>query len=189
MCGPAIPYIIMAVTAAAKGVSDYQQGQYANKVANYNARTMDNSAIQTRNKGVEAENAHREKVQQLISNQRAAIGANGVDLNSGSPLQLQQDAELMGNVDALRIRSNYSEAADALNDKAVLTRAEGAASKKAGIRSIITGGVQAAGQMYQGGVAGGWYDQKSAINSSTVFDSPSGTAQSSWLSQPNTAMA
>jgi len=93
----------------------------------------------------------------MKANQRVALGANGVDLNSGSPLQLQEDTELMGNVDALRIRSNYTDEAQNLNDKATLVRSEGAMAKSAGNKAFTTSLIMAAG-----GVAAGWYSAGSA---------------------------
>lgn len=159
MCDPMTLAVVAGVVTVAKGYAAKQQGAYTNDVAKYNARNIDNQSIQTRNKGVEAENVHREKVAQMKANQRAALGANGVDLNSGSPLQLQEDTELMGNVDALRIRSNYTDEAQNLNDKATLVRSEGAMAKSAGNKAFTTSLIMAAG-----GVAGGWYSPTSSAN-------------------------
>lgn len=185
MCDPMTIGIIAGVAGVMKGYAAKQQGAYTNDVAKYNARNIDNQAIQTRNKGTEAENVHREKVAQMNANQRVALGANSVDLNSGSPLQLQEDTEMMGNVDALRIRSNYTDEATNLNDKANLVRSEGAMAKKAGNRAFNTSLLMAAGS-----VGAGWYSASSSLNTSSMVDSaPVVTApvidgMPSWLDQP-----
>jgi hypothetical protein len=157
MCNPAvIPYVIAAVAAIGAGYAAKQKGEYDDGVAKYNARNLQNDAIKTRNKGTEEENAHREKVRQLISQQRATLGAAGVDLNSGSPLQMQTDAALLGEVDALKIRSNYGEAAKSLDDQSNLTLNMGAEAKRAG-NSQFANSIFGAGS-----VAANWYTKKSS---------------------------
>ena len=143
MCDP-----VTALTVGAtlySGIQKYQQGKYENDVAKYNARQSENEAVRTRNAGVEAENIHREKVAQLISQQRAAAGAGNVDIDSGTPLRLVTDAESIGNADALRIRGNYEDRAKAMDDQAKLTLTEGKNAKKQGrtglATSILTAGV------------------------------------------------
>jgi len=168
MCSPAvIPYVIAAVAAVSEGYSQQQEGKFKNNVAKYNARNLENEATQTRNKGTEEENAHREKVQQLISQQTATIGASGIDINSGSPLQMQTDAATMGEVDALRIRSNYGDAANALSDKANLVLSEGAYAQSAGNRAFGNSILAGAGKLYDS-----WYTPTSAAkigNSTTTM--------------------
>jgi len=176
MCDPMTLAVVAGVSTVMKGYAAKQQGAYANDVAKYNARNIDNQAIQTRNKGTEAENVHREKVAQMKANQRVALGANGVDLNSGSPLQLQEDTELMGNVDALRIRSNYTDEANNLNDKASMVRSEGAMAKSAGNRAFNTLLLTAAG-----GVAAGWYTAGSSLNAGSEISGYTGADYSKWV--------
>jgi hypothetical protein len=145
MCDPIT--ISSVGVALYSGMQKYQQGKFEEGVAKYNARQTENEAVRTRNAGVEAENIHREKVAQLISQQRAAAGASNVDLDSGTPLRLVTDTESMGNADALRIRGNYEDKAQAMDDQAKLTLAEGRNAKKQGkiglATSILTAGVGA----------------------------------------------
>jgi hypothetical protein len=162
MCNPAvIPYVMAAVAA----YGSYEQGRQAKKTSRYNARVMENEAIRTRNKGTDEENRHREKVQQLISQQRATLGASGVDIASGSPLQAQTDAELLGEVDSLRIRQNYSDSARAIDEKAKLTIAEGNSAYRKG----VIGAVTAIGGAVAGNVSNSWYTpQSSAVTTTTT---------------------
>lgn len=157
MCSPAaIPYIVMAVAAAAESYSQYEQGKFQEGVAKYNARQSENEAVRLRNKGTEEENKLRRNTAEIISNQRAAAAASGVDVDSGSVLQLQEDSALLGEVDALRLRQNFEDQAVSLEDQADLSRAQGKNARKQGKMSLITGGLMAAsyGAQAQGAGAG-----------------------------------
>ena len=163
MCNPAA--VVIAVTVAAAAFSADQQvkqGKFQEDVADYNARVAENEAEATRNAGVEAENAQRRKTAQLLAKQRAQLGAANVDLSSGSPLQIQQDTELFGEVDALRVRSNFEGRADALNTSADLTESQGefaaAAGKGAATGTLLQGAASATGTA----VDAKWFTSESA---------------------------
>jgi len=130
--------IMTGVSMVAQGYQAKQQGNYENDVAKYNARVTENEAKQVRNKGVEAENIKRQETAQLASQQRAQLGAAGVDIDSGSAADIQQDTHSLGEADARRIRSNFSLQANSLDTKASLIRADGLAKKKAGNSSFLT---------------------------------------------------
>lgn len=138
---------------AASAVSSIQQGKFQKGVAKYNAQVARNTATQTRNQGVEAEVAKRQQTKQLISQQRAALGASGVELDSGSALQLQEDAERIGEVDALRIRSNFSRRADSIDQSAVLESRQGDFAQRAGFNRAASTAITGASSF-----ASKWYD-------------------------------
>lgn len=144
------------VATALSAYSSVQQGEQAKDVAQYNAREQENQATQTRNKGVEEENIHRQKVAQLRARQRAQLGANNIDIDSGSAIDLQEDTQLLGEVDALRIRRNYSDQAEQMERQAELTRIQGDKAQKAGyINATATVlGAIAGGMMGGGGSTG-----------------------------------
>lgn len=164
MCNPAAYWAVAAVTA----YSSYEQGQQQKKTNRYNARVLENEAIRTRNKGTIEENKHREKVQQLIAKQRATTAASGVDVNSGSPLQLQEDAALLGEVDALTIRQNYQDQAVAKDNRGDLLNIQGDNAVRSGtIGAISTLGSASFGNA-DAGVSSVWYKQDSAANQTTT---------------------
>lgn len=172
MCDPVSVGIALVVTSQVmQGYAAKQQGEFQNDVAKYNARQLENEATRTRKKGTEEEIRLRDKTAQLTSLQRAQLGAAGVDVGSGSALALQEDTALLGEADALRIRSNFAEAATSIEDQASITRAEGRAAKKAG-QSAFVGSILGAA----GAVAGKWYtpssSQSIALNTRTQFGSP-----------------
>ena len=169
------PMTIMMVTAAVmQGYAAKQQGDYAHDVANYNAIMSENEATRTRNKGVEEEITHRNKVNQLISRQRAQSAASGVEVNSGSAMLLQTDSEIVGNADALRIRSNYQDRADVLDDRGTLLRSEGDAARDAGRTAFATSLFKAAGSAAGSGVADKWFTSDSAAMSGFQGDITNG---------------
>lgn len=158
MCDPVtIAATATAMATVAQGYQAKQMGEYQNDVARYNARQTENEATRVREKGTEEEIKHRNKVEQLVSRQRATLGSAGVDINTGSAMDIQEDALIMGEADALRIRSNYSDQAEAMEGQAALTRDQGKMAERAGNNAFYTSLLSAGGQ-----VAGSWYTPKSA---------------------------
>lgn len=176
MCDPATAYVALTAFTAISGANQaYQQGKYEQGVANYNARVLENQAQEVRNQGNEAENAHRQRVAELVSKQRAQLGASGVSLDSGSPLQLQEDAYTLGEADALRIRGNYTDKVNSLNTEATLTREQGKYAKSAGrnaaIGSLLKGGAAILGA----GLADKWFTANSSANMATNLNGTTAT--------------
>ena len=153
MCDPvSIAATASVATTLAQGYQAQQMGEYQNDVARYNARQTENEATRVRQKGTEEEIKQRNKVEQLVSRQRATLASSGVDINTGSAADLQEDALVMGEADALRIRSNYMDQAESMETQAELTREQGRMAERAGdnafYTSILTGGGQVASSWY-----------------------------------------
>jgi len=165
MCEPATIMAVTAVVSAGFAANQQiKQGKFQESTAEYNARVAENQAEETRNAGVEAENIQRKKTAELLSKQRAQLGAANVDLSSGSALQLQEETEALGEADALRIRSNFEGQAGALNTGADLTAASGQFAESAG-KSAATGTLlSGAGKVIGSGVADKWFTPTSAAS-------------------------
>lgn len=123
MCNPQAAVAVVTLLFSAN--QQVQQGKFAKGTAEFNERIAENEAQETRNVGNERENIQRRKTAELLSKQRAQLGASGLDLGSGSPFDLQQDTQLLGEIDAKRIRSNTDSQVSALNQQAGLTRSQG----------------------------------------------------------------
>lgn len=163
MCDPVTIATVMAVTATvSQGYAAKKQGKYQNQVAKYNARVQENEAEETIAKGVEEENIQREKTAKLLARQRAELGASGVGLTTGSPLDIQEETELLGEVDALRIKSNFQKRAVSLGQQAELTKATGEAAESTGKQEFASSLLQAGGQFLSSGVADKWFTPDSA---------------------------
>lgn len=138
--------------SALSAKSAIDQGNYQKGVSRYNTQVARNKAQEVRNQGNEAEVKRREQTNQLLSQQRARLGASGVDMDSGSALALQEDTTRIGESDALRIRSNYDSQVNALTTGAELTQGQGDLAQRAGFntaaRSLIEGGSTFASKFY-----------------------------------------
>jgi len=171
MCNPvAIAYVAVTIASAAASAKQQRaQGKFQSGTAKFNARQAENQATQTRNKSVIEENKSRRSTAELVSKQRARLAASNVDVDSGSALQLQEDSALLGEVDALRIRSNLESQAASLDDQAALTLQSGEFAEQAG-KNQATGtllsaaGTIAGNKQVAGAVNSKWYAQDSAIN-------------------------
>ncbi|MCW3657539.1 hypothetical protein K6L27_05075 [Burkholderia cenocepacia] len=106
----------LAMTAVSTAMSAYgasQQAaatasadQYQAEVARINQRLSGQYAQQAIDDGENKVAAKQQQTSGLIGAQRAAMAANGVQLDSGTPLRLQEDSAQLGAVDALTIRNN-----------------------------------------------------------------------------------
>jgi len=179
MCEPAT-IGLMALTA----FSGYQQRAQAREQASYernaaeiNAVNLENQATKVRNKGVEEENMKRREIAQLLGRQRAQLGASGVVTDSGSALQLQEDTAMLGEEDALRIRSNYDDEASSLEQSATNTRYDGdfkaSQTKAAGNAAFTSSLLGAASKGLP--VASKWYSSTSAAKTSITPSKNFGT--------------
>lgn len=167
MCGPvtAVVTAVQAAAAVAQGFQRRQQGRFQQDVARFNARQQENEATLTRRRAVEEETEQRRATAELISRQRAVLGAAGVDVEFGSALQLQQDAAALDEIEARRIRSNIGLQAESLEQQAEITRAEGTAARRAGDVAFGTSILGAAGRIadspFGERVAGKWFNRRS----------------------------
>lgn len=161
MCDPVTALVVGgSVLSAGSAIS---QGRAARNTSVFNARLAENEATRTRNKAVEQENEQRRRTAELISRQRTQLAANNLDLNSGSALQLQEDAALIGEVDALRIRNNFNDQASALDQEASLSISSGRAKQQSANLSAVGSLLTSAGA-----VASKWYTPQSSLNSATI---------------------
>lgn len=177
MCSPTLILAsavgLKAVSAVSTAYAQREQGKYAKGVAEYNARVTENEATRTRNVGTERENQVREQTAQLIGQQRAQLGASGVDIGTGTPLKLQETAETLGEVDALRVRRTFGEKATSLETQAEFTREQGKAAEQAGkqqaVGTLLSGAASIGLMFASGGVADKWFTAGSAANSGTAL--------------------
>lgn len=106
--------------AGMSAISQYQAGKYNAAVAqNQQVIAQNNQILAQRNQNIAKQNAdlaleqgqaqeqaQRQKTAQMIGAERAAMGASGVDLGSGSALSVQTSTAETGELDALTIRNN-----------------------------------------------------------------------------------
>ncbi len=135
---------MMAAGQALQVFGTIAGGNEADKVAGRNANIMDRQADTVRQTTQGREEILRQRTARTLSDQRAALLANGVDTSTGTAAigiaQNTYDAEL----DALTLRYEGLMQAQGINDQAKLVRREGKMAKK-------QSRVSAAGQLLEAG--------------------------------------
>ncbi|WP_156948444.1 virion core protein, T7 gp14 family [Marinobacterium jannaschii] len=135
--------------------AQYDSGKYNQAVANNNAIIANRMADDALERGKVEESQHRKKVEALKGSQRAAMAANGIDLDSGSALDILGDTAEMGEYDALMIRSNAQRDADGYRNQGVNYRAQGAMAKHQGntgaMSTLLGTASSVSGKWSQGG--------------------------------------
>jgi hypothetical protein len=140
---------LTAATAASflmTGYSQYQQGQYQKDLGNYNAKVDEIKATQALEAGVAAEDAHRAKVRQMIGQQRAGMGASGVEVDSGTFGDILADSAAQGEMDAVAHRTNAMREAWGYRESAKQSAAEGKWAGRSGamnsLGTLLSGSLQ-----------------------------------------------
>lgn len=169
MCEPGT--LMMAATVITGGIQAYgqiEQGNAAYEAAQYqaqvernNAISERNKAIQERQKGEQEATQKRREVARIIGQQRANVGASGVEM-TGSPLDVLEDTALQGALDVAMIRHNAEIrardrefSAQNFDAQSELTMMSGRAARRAGMISalgtVVSTGSSVAGQWQQNG--------------------------------------
>lgn len=136
------------------------QGQYHQRIAEWEARLAELQAEDAVKRGREAEGRYRQGIKQTIGSQRARLAAQGIAIDDGSALDVQAETAEIGELDALTIRNNATREAFGYKTEAMSARMGGESAMAAaqgearGLRNaawgtLLTGGAQMYGQ-YQG---------------------------------------
>jgi len=124
----------------AKMQGDIQKSQYE-----ANARMANLQAEDAIKRGDKEALAHKKKVRQLIGAQRAALAAQGIEVDSGSALDVQMDTAALGGEDILTIKNNAWREAWGYRVQAEDYRNKGTWAKMSGRNearnTLLTGGM------------------------------------------------
>lgn len=185
MCEPntiAIASMVASGVGTVMQMSAQSQAASAQRAqANYQAQVADNNRITAERLAVDAEQRgeievrrHRQQVEQLKGRQVAALAASGVDVASGSPLDVLADTAGLGALDQQTIRDNAAreawqhrvQAGNQQNQANLLRfQADNTASGAAG--TLLTG---------IGGVADKWWRYRTLTAPGTAGSPATGTA-------------
>lgn len=134
-----------------------RQGQAASESASYQSTIAANNAkIATQNasfQGAEGDaNAAAKELQTRgkVGAITAAQGANGLDVNSGSAVDVRQSAAELGQLDAMTIRSNAARAAYGYQTQATSDQAQSALDKSTAKNDATAGYISGAGTLLSG---------------------------------------
>jgi hypothetical protein len=125
---------IAAAAAGAAGLVGYKgsmaSAKAARQTAEYNAKVKEQEAILLQRAKTEEEKNLRQQSERLISKQRVATAASGIQM-SGSPMQALADTYFNTEYDALKIQYASEVEQTRMMSAATLIRAEGAARSRA----------------------------------------------------------
>ncbi len=145
---------IMGASAVMSLLGAFNQSKATNENASYqqsvyesNARMAEIQAMDAVKRGDTASKETQARAKRLIGSQRAALAAQGQDLETGSALQIQQDTAEIGAADALTIRNNAWREAWGYQSQAEQYRTQSifsgmTASNNSG-NTLLTGGLNA----------------------------------------------
>lgn len=149
MCAPlaALAAGAALVGAGVSAVGQIASGQYNAAVDRQNAANLDYAAADATTRGDIAANQKRSDTQRVIGAQRA--GMSGVDLSTGSSLDVLVGTAGIGEQDALTIQNNAAREAWGYKTQANYARNQARFSKSQGYfgaaSTILTGSLQAQG--------------------------------------------
>lgn len=146
MCEPAT--IAMVGAAAISAYSSYSQGKFQKEMGERNATLAEWQANDTLERSAIAQDQQRAKTRQIIGAQRAAEGASGAQVDSGSFGLLTEQTAEMGERDVQTIRSNALKEAWGYGVQAQDSRAQGDMAAKAGTMQAAGTLLGAAGKAY-----------------------------------------
>lgn len=115
-----------------KFVSSILGGNAAKKAADYNAQVSEQLAQDALDKGRADEQMYRQGVKTLMGAQRADFAGQGVEVDTGSPVDVRADTAYLGEQDAQQIRLNAQREAWGYRAQAQSERMQGSAAQRQG---------------------------------------------------------
>ncbi|MFJ3117821.1 hypothetical protein ACIPI6_14900 [Pseudomonas protegens] len=149
MCAvAAIPFIAMGASALLSAQQSQAQGAATAAASEQNAAYANKAADDAIARGSFESDQQRLQTRAAIGSQRAGFAANGVDVNSGSAANIQDDTAALGELDALTIRNNAAREAWGYRTQAeqnLLAAKNAKSSARAGMfGSLLSAGAQGA---------------------------------------------
>ena len=146
--GLPIAAILMGLSAGMQYVQQRRQGKYEARQQDINASMADRQAADAIARGAEAAGRVKRDTKQLIGSQRVALAGQGIDIDTGTAGDLQDDAAHLGELDRLQVLHNAQREAfgfqvDAANSRAGAETTR-TATRNAGRTTLLT----AASQLY-----------------------------------------
>jgi len=107
MCWMALIPVAISLVGGMMGAQNAkQEGAFNAGMLKRNAELKEQTAQETLFAGDTSADWQRVRTGQAVGTQRAVQAANGIDVNSGSAAQLQDDTAMIGELDALTIQNN-----------------------------------------------------------------------------------
>lgn len=124
------------------------QGAYERQTADTNSRLANIQADDAIERGEREATELKKQTKRLVGSQRAALAAQGLDLESGDALAIQEETKALGALDALQIKNNAWREAWGYKVQANDYKGRGQfaylSAKNQANNTILTGGMQVA---------------------------------------------
>lgn len=101
------------------------QGEYSQRVSEFNAREAETAAADAIARGGRAGAEYTRQTRQTLGSQRAALAAQGIDVNTGSAAAVQEDTAKLSALDILQIQNNAALEAHGYKVQALESRLQG----------------------------------------------------------------
>lgn len=156
MCEPTtIALVATAVAGTTAAVGQYQQGQVAKQMANYNATMAEYAAQDAQRRGEQEAQSIQRKAAGLKGTQRAMMASRGLDLGTGTPAEILDQTDFFAETDVATARGNAAR-------EAWTMRAKGDQERFGGRMAARNANMQAFSTLLgtAGSVAGKWNTYK-----------------------------
>lgn len=140
---------------AAKRAGQAQQSAAndAGDLSDYNAAVAELQSADAIARGEEEEQRFRTRVRGAVGAQRAGFAASNIDVNFGTAVDVQADAAVLGELDALTIRNNAARESWGFKVQAENFRREGDISRKEGTAFAAAGRANQSASRWQAGAS------------------------------------
>jgi len=177
--------------AYSKSKAQAAEGEYQSGQIEHNARFQAFQAADAVARGEKTAVKAQQATKSLIGSQRVALAAQGIDIESGSALQVQEESAAIGAEEVLNIRNNawreawgYRSAQADMITQAKLTKIS---SKFAAKRTILTAGLQAVGDVSTSYYQYDQFNKLSKASGSTTNIYTAGNAPATPTATPNSS--
>lgn len=99
-------FALTAIGAMTRAAGDFQAGTYEFEQAKKNRALAEASAADAMLRGEQEASRYRTRGTQVIGEQRAAAGASGIDVSTGSISEMAADTRMFSELDAQTARNN-----------------------------------------------------------------------------------
>lgn len=149
---------VSAVGAVESGYAKSEAASYRSQVAANNAKLAQDDATREMQAGDVAAFNRGLKTRAQIGSQKAAQGASGIDVNSGSAVDVRAGTEELGMLDALTIRSDAAKRAYARQVEATSYTAQSQLEQAESEQDVTAGWMSGGGTLLSGAssVGGNW---------------------------------
>lgn len=167
--------LLGAIGSIAQGNASANAAEYQAKVAENNAQIARQNQEWSERSAITNEAAQGMKTRAQLGAIKAAQAASGVDVNTGSAVDVRSSAAELGQLDAINIRANaareaygYGTQAQGFTDQAALDRSTAGNARTAGYigagTSLLGGAASAASNYAKWSMAGGGQTTAAFVN-------------------------